>query len=117
MSFDIYMVDKFSGKTLQVDHHFGGGTTIAGGYDEAWLNVTYNYSPHYYKHLSPRKGIRWIYGKTGKQVYARLKSAIDALGQDVSDNYWDPTEGNARKALETLLSWCVQHPKGVFRGD
>jgi hypothetical protein len=44
MSWDVYLQNPISKETLKIGHHdMTGGTYIAGGTDEAWLNVTYNY--------------------------------------------------------------------------
>lgn len=37
-----------------------------------------------------------------------LTEGIDRLNTDTDPDYWKPTEGNARKALETLLSFAQQ---------
>ena len=80
MSYDIYLRE---GDTIvQVPLHCEGGTYVLGGTAEAHLNLTYNYSPHYYKHIDPEKGLRWLYGRTGAETIERLESAIAALGTD-----------------------------------
>lgn len=92
-----------------------GGTYAIGGTDEMCLNVTYNYSQHYYKHVNEENGIRWLDGKTGEETAEVLEKAIEALGDDVDDNYWNATEGNAKKALTTLLRWAKERPDGIWR--
>jgi hypothetical protein len=63
------------------------------------------------------KGIRSLYGMTGKESVPVLKKAIAQLATDVSLDYWEPTEGNARKALEGLLALAIMKPDGVWGGD
>ena len=87
------------GNVCVVDKHEEGGTHVIGGTTTAWLNVTYNYSEFYYDALDKKKGIRWLYGKTGKECVARLHSAVRALGTVQDEDYWEPTSGNAGYAL------------------
>ena len=72
-------------------HKAEGGTVKANIIDgelvpaeitECDMNITYNYSEFYYKHIDKKKGIRWIYGKTGLKVKKRLEKAIKELGTD-----------------------------------
>lgn len=44
------------------------------------INITYNYSKFYYDHIDSELGIKWLYGKTGKEVKDRLEQAIQNLG-------------------------------------
>lgn len=132
MSYDLglYKDDQ----PVLVKKHEDGGTYVMGGTDRAELNITYNYSWFYYKFLSKRKGLRWLYGKTGKQAIPRLKKAVKELGThqftrlpEGADpltmnhlsyvDYWAPTPGNAGYALNILLKWAKQHPKAIFNGD
>ena len=54
---------------------------------------------------------------TGAESIPVLKSAIDALGDDVSTDYWEATEGNAKRALCQLLAFAQMRPDGVWDGD
>ena len=121
MSYDISLKDKDGGQVVSVDNHEEGGTYCLGGTTEASLNVTYNYSPFYYHFLDQDHGIRWLYGKTGKQSIPRLEYAIEKLkplgGDYRFENYWAPTPSNASHALQILLSWAKQHPTATFSGD
>lgn len=118
MSYDIYLNDPVDGSTIVFDspHQMRGGTYAMGGTSEAWLNVTYNYGKHYYR-VFGEGGIRTIYGMTGAESIPVLKSAIDALGDDVSTDYWEATEGNAKRALCQLLAFAQMRPDGVWDGD
>jgi hypothetical protein len=118
MSYDISLKDPLTGLTAIVPdgHDLRGGTYRVGGDDEAHLNVTYNYSPHYRRVIGPR-GIRTIYGMTGAESLPVLNAAIQELGTDRDDDYWEPTEGNARAALENLLLLARALPHCVWDGD
>ena len=119
MSYDIDLLDPVTKKTIQFDekHHMTGGTYQLGGSHEASLNLTYNYAPHYYRTLDAENGIRSLYGTTGAESIPRLEAAIAQLGDDVDDDYWKPTEGNAKRALCQLLALAKMRPDGVWDGD
>ena len=118
MSYDINLVDPVTKETIEFDdiQDIKGGTYCIGGTTEAWLNITYNYGKYYYK-IFGEKGIRTIYGMTGAESIPILKKAIDTLGNNVSENYWEPTEGNAKKALCALLTFAQLRPDGIWDGD
>lgn len=116
MSYDIDLVDE-EGEVCKVERHKEGGTYVAGGTEEAHLNVTYNYSELFQKELDEGDGIRWLYGKSGRDCTDRLESAVKALGTKCSDNYWEAVPGNAGYALSILLKWAKEHPDAKFEGD
>ena len=118
MSYDINLVDPVTKKTIEFDspHQIAGGNVAIGGTTEAWLNVTYNYSEHFYRVMG-NKGIRRLYGLTGAEAIPILKKAISELKDDVDPDYWKPTEGNAKQALCGLLAFAQMRPDGVFNGD
>lgn len=117
MSYDMRLCDPVTHETLEVDspHLMAGGTYALGGTTELWLNVTYNYARHY--RCLGERGIREIYGKTGAESIPMLKAAALRLGDDVSDDYWEATEGNAKRALLQLLAMARMRPDGVWDGD
>jgi hypothetical protein len=118
MSYDIELCDPVTGEVLQLDapHHMRGGTYCVGGSSEAHLNVTYNYSSHFALALGPN-GIRSIYGTTGAASIPVLREAAAKLADDVSDDYWEATEGNAKRALLQLAALAAMRPDGVWKGD
>jgi hypothetical protein len=63
------------------------------------------------------KGIRTIYGMTGAQSIPILRGAAAMLADDVAKNYWEPTEGNAKRALLQLVALAEMRPDGVWNGD
>ncbi len=142
MSYDIYLCDPVTKKTLEVDtpHFVRGGTYAAYGTKELWLNVTYNYGRWYRRdgvfpfanENGMRKGIRSIYGMSGAESIPVLKQAIALLENctdDTSDEdrrkleeygatgYWLPTRENAIKPLYSLLSFAQMRPDGIWDGD
>ena len=119
MSYDICLCDPLTKETIEFDecHQMKGGTCTVGGTHEAWLNVTYNYSKHFLKTIDKEKGIRKIYGMTGAESIQVLENAIKSLKDDVCGDYWEPTEGNAKRALFQLLAFAKMRPDGVWSGD
>ena len=118
MSYDINLLDPVTKNVIQLDepHQLHGGTYAVGGTKEAWLNVTYNYGEHFRSVLGD-KGIRLIYGMSGASSLPVLEKAISSLKDDVSSDYWAPTEGNAKAALAKLKSLAQMRPDGIWDGD
>jgi hypothetical protein len=117
MSYDVHLEDAQGNRLFaEHPHDLTGGTHAVGGTSELWLNITYNYSAHFYRTLG-EKGIRSIYGLTGEAAIPLLQEAADQLGDDVDGDYWKPTEGNAKKALLDLIALAKLAPQGIFAGD
>jgi len=118
MSYDISLLDPVTKETIQLDdnHYIRGGTYAVGGTTEAWLNITYNYSKFYYDVIG-KNGIRSIYGLSGAESIPILKNAISLLKDDVDNDYWKATEGNAKRSLLGLLALAQLRPDGIWDGD
>ena len=118
MSYDISLHDPVTREVPYADmpHDMRGGIYCAGGTDELWLNVTYNYAPHFKRVLGERS-IRSIYGMTGAESIPVLEDAASKLADDVSDDYWEATEGNAKRALLQLAAMARLRPDGIWDGD
>ncbi|EGX67412.1 hypothetical protein [Collinsella tanakaei] len=118
MSYDINLCDPVTRDVLELDepHDMRGGTYAVGGTTLCWLNVTYNYGDIFRRVLGD-KGIRTIYGMTGAESIPVLQRAADQLGDDATGNYWDDTEGNAKRALYKLIALAKLRPDGVWDGD
>lgn len=118
MSYDINLCDPVTHETLlsDVKHDMRGGTYCMGGTRDLWLNVTYNYGKIFRKVLGP-DGIRAIYGMTGAESIPVLEEAASKLGDDATDNYWEPTEGNAKRPLLQLAAMARIRPDGIWDGD
>lgn len=118
MSYDIRLKDPVTKKTIEFDnpHLIRGGTYAMNGTNEAYINITYNYSKYYYG-IFGEKGIRIIYNMSGAESMLILKEGISKLGDDVSKDYWEVTEGNAKRALYGLLAFAQLRPDGIWDGD
>lgn len=118
MSYDIELQHPITKQTLQLDspHQMKGGTYVLGGTTEASLNITYNYGKIFYK-IFGEEGIRSIYGKSGAESVSMLDDAINQLGDDVDEDYWKATEGNAKNSLIQLKTLAQLRPDGVWSGD
>ena len=125
MSYDLYLTDPVTGEDLELETpcHIRGGTYAIGGTKKLHLNITYNYALHYYRVFggddTPEgaRGIRSIYGLSGAESIPLLEVAIAQLGDDAADDYWSPTEGNAKRALLQLKALAFLRPDGIWRGD
>ncbi len=119
MSYDITMVDGVTGEVMEMDAPWWTlqGGTYSPSTCEAWLSVTYNYSRHYCRVFPGEEGIRTLYGMTGADSIPVLEAAIAALGDDVDEDYWQPTEGNAKRALVQLQALAEMFPAAVWEGD
>ncbi len=118
MSYDIELVDPVTRQALELDepHHMRGGTYQVGGSTRLHLNVTYNYV-HHFRRVLGSQGIRAIYEMSGAESMPVLETAAAQLGDDVDDDYWKPTEGNAKRALLQLLALAKMRPDGIWDGD
>jgi len=137
MSYNICLVDPVTGEPLELDepHHMRGGTYVVGGTTLARLNVTYNYcqrfnrvfdvldAPHpkapawLLEEGAAVRGVLTIYGLTGAESLPVLDRAIGLLADDVDPDYWQPTDGNAKRALLQLRALAAMRPDGVWSGD
>lgn len=120
MSYDITLRDPITKEVLSVSspHFLAGGTYALGGTTDLWLNITYNYGKFYrLPEVFGKDGIRTIYGMTGAGSIPVLKSAIANLGDDVTEDYWEATEGNAKRPLYQLLAMAQMRPDGIWDGD
>lgn len=118
MSYDIQLNNSVTGEVLELDapHQMKGGTYQVGGCQTAELNITYNYSKYFYE-LFGDLGIRELYGKSGVDSIPMLETAIQQLSDDIDENYWEATEGNAKQSLIQLLSLAKLRPDGIWDGD
>jgi hypothetical protein len=119
MGYALKLIDPVTKETLHSakPHHICGSTFVAGGTTECWFSITYNYSEHLFRALG-HKGIRCIYGLTGAESIEILRAGVDKLkDDDGSQNYWNPTEANTKRALLSLIEMAELRPDGVWAGD
>jgi hypothetical protein len=119
MSYDIYLKDPVINETIELNepHFMRGATYKLDGDTKLYLNITYNYAEYYYKTIDKEKGIRKLYGITGLESIPILEKAINQLGNDVDEDYYEPTEGNAKRPLVQLLTMAKMCPYGIWDGD
>lgn len=110
MSYDINIVDPITGETIETadPHHIAGGTYCVGGTTRLWLNITYNYSPFYYRaetlgastaesEIIESGGIYSLEDLTMPEARERVLRAINALRDEDIDMH-----GNAYQPIETF---------------
>ena len=126
MSYDINLLDPITKNIIEINdaHFLRGGTYKMGGSTELSLNMTYNYSKFLHQVIQPestpsedKSGIRSLYGLTALETIPILEAAILNLKDDVDPDYWKPTEGNTKKALNNLLTMCKMRPDAIIDGD
>lgn len=113
MSYDIYVLDPKTEQPMEFEekHYYEGGNYALGGTTEAWLNITYNYSPYFYSLWG--HGLNEFHGKKAKDVVPLLRTAVEKLGTRTTENYWEATAGNAGHALSNLLAILEAFPDGI----
>ncbi len=108
MSYWIYLECEHCGQTLPFgDAVEEGGTYAVRGVYSCELNVTSNYARFF-----DFRGLDTLRGSDTAPV---LSAKVRELGTQRSEDYWEPTEGNAGAALCTLLAFAVAHPEGRWR--
>jgi len=113
MSYDVYLCDPVSREVLHAEspHLIYGGTYVMGGTTKPWLNITYNYAKPYDAH---HFSIRDLDGKNALDMLPEVERVISELGDDVDADYWNPTEGNAKRALVQLRTLMKMRPDAVI---
>ena len=116
MSYYIELQDPVSHNVIEIEeyHFMQGATYQIGGSKELSLSITYNYGSIYRKVMGP-DGINIINGKTGAESIKIFENAIKQLGDDISSNYWDATEGNAKRPLIYLNIMAKMRPDGIWQ--
>ncbi len=115
MSWSCVLTDSKTGDAVELSRPpvcYGGNYCI--GSREAYLYITYNYGTVFRK-VNGNKGlVEWLNGLTGAESIPVLEAAIAQLGDDVREWYWEPTEGNAKRALRQLLDFAKERLDGVW---
>ena len=114
MSYDVDFCDPVSGDVIELnDKHFmRGGTYVIGGSTELSLNITYNYSKNYAVH---NFSIRDLNGQTALEAIPELERVVGLLGDDTDPDYWRATDGNAKRALISLLTMAKMRPDAKIK--
>lgn len=118
MSYDLSIVDKNTREPMHYDkkHTIRGGTYCVDGTSELEYNITYNYSNHFARAFKEHgnNGIKCLDGKSVSETIPWIVDAINSLGDDVSADYWESTEGNAKVALKDLLVMAEMGKDGIW---
>ena len=121
MSYDITIVDKDTKESLFVEtqHDISGGTYAVGGTKELWMNITYNYAPFFREVFKEHgeRGIHCLDGMPVAETMSWIDNAIGQLKEDVTLNYWEPTEGNAKASLICLYRLAELGKDGIWEID
>lgn len=118
MSWDVALVDPVTHEEIETDvlHDMRGGMYCIGGTTRLWLNVTYNYGMIFRRADVLNGSLEdALDGKQAVDTIPLLERAIANLGSDVSDDYWEDTEGNAKRALCKVLALAKMRPDAVWR--
>jgi hypothetical protein len=106
------------------------------------LYTSYNYGWYFYKYLDKAHGIRFIYGKRGRDVLPFLIKMRETLQlsptwtwntcecfeqarergdynykRDDSKDGWTTCLGNAYWFLDKIIQACIKYPYGKWNGD
>ena len=95
-----------------IKHDIRGGTYVLGGTNHLEYNITFNYSNHFQKAFQHEDGIKILDGMSCMEAIPLIVEAMHRLGDDVVEDYWELTEGNAKKALDGLLHLAALGCKG-----
>lgn len=77
------------------------------------LNITYNYSPFYYKYFDKELGIKWLNKKIAEITTYKLMTAIKEFKTNPDDiNY--KKEEEAKLILRKLLAFALANPGGIW---
>jgi hypothetical protein len=115
MSYDFWITDKEGDRMdAPLTHHEKGGTYVVGGTRSLEFNITFNYASHFVKAFAHEDGIKILNGMLCIKAIPLIVRAMRRLGDDTTSNYWDSTEGNAKKALDGLLHIAALGFDGVI---
>ena len=116
MSYDVSLLHPVTRATLMLEqpHHMRGGTYQVGGDSHARLNVTFNYHPHFARAFNTAEGLRSLNGMLAAESIPLIRNAMGRLLDNVLDDYWTPTDGNAKAVLFQLLALAQMRPDGIW---
>lgn len=113
MSYSVSIINPDTGAILEapIPLDLRGANYVVGGTTELELTITYNY----HEHLQTALGVLGLDGLDGlaaHETWTLILAGIAVLDNDVVDDYWAATEGNAKLALINLLIMACVSPEG-----
>jgi hypothetical protein len=113
MSYDINFMDPITDTLIELPekHFMHGGSYVVGGTTALYFNITSNYAGIYNEHTF---WVPQLNGLTAADAIPILDKVISELKNDVSDNYWEATEGNAKDALVKLRTMAYMRPDAII---
>lgn len=84
--------------------------------DRMYTSPTYNYGAIFSKFgINPKHDLN---GLPAAVVAAKLLEAIPKMADDIADDVWAATEGNAKRVALRLLAWAaLAGPEAILRED
>ena len=79
---------------------------------EARIDITFNYSHVIEEYLG--FDLKELDGKSVDDSINALRNAIKVMKDDYDSDYWKPTEGNVKLALQGLVALACQCPDGIW---
>ena len=110
MSWDVKL-NNDEGITLSINEFFQeGGTQQIGGTNFCELNITYNYAQVF------GSLVKELHGCKAKDTLQDLKKFVNkwSHAHPYERDYWAPTPGNAKRAIERLIVFAEAHPGGTW---
>ena len=121
MSYDVSFYKNDEVCLLPFPPPHGGTYCLDDDFRKAWLNITFNYADIFERHnLSivkrerQKRGTRVLEGKNAVECVKILSSIIPKMADEIDDDYWKATEGNAKMALINLLMIAVAVPSDAI---
>ena len=112
MSYDVSLHDPVTGNLCEMTEQVpAGGTYALGDRRACEFNITYNYAEVF------GGLVRELAGRTTAEALPALEAFVNAhpTAKPYEADYWAPTIGNAKAAVEVLVSFSKAHPAGVWR--
>ena len=117
---EICMVTPFRSSNVQVKaiarDDFGNESIILPSLVRASMDLPSGYTKMLYDTLkSPfGDGYEAFDDTKAENLILPLNYAIRSLGDEMSDDFYMPEEGNMKEVFKTLRSWALQHKVGYF---
>lgn len=115
MGWDISLVEPVTREVIKLPfkHQKYGSNYCVGGTNELWVSITYNHG-RIYREKTEGLSLDYLHNKFAYETFDFLENLINSLSDDVSDDYWEAAEGNAKKALYHLLTFARMRPDGIW---